>query len=255
MSEHTPAITPVRCPAKDCHWAAYGIPDQYTEARMWHLAAHRAEEHGKPLTAEQVAYGKAKGYRLPETQGEGPGHVPAPLTPERLAEIRARRAAVPDTPWGSYRDLDGRYTVQAGAYVTPAEGFASSGVVAHIAGDTDAQRHHRAEFIAYAPRDIDDLLAALEAAQARVAELEQIEANARKLVSGWLRASAEHFSISNLDAVKHRPLFAGIQDGRANQYSDCANELRDVLDGEDPDGWTFKVGINVAPAAEAGEQR
>lgn len=94
-------------------------------------------------------------------------NTPTPQAPEREAEIRARRDAITDAPWGSYRDLDGRYTVQAGAYITPTEGFASSGDVAHIDGDTDAQRHHRAEFIAYAPRDIDDLLTALDAERER----------------------------------------------------------------------------------------
>lgn len=87
-------------------------------------------------------------------------------------------------------------------------------------------------------------------AEAEVERLRAVEANARKLVSAWLRASAEHISISNLDAVRDTPLMAGMQDGRANQYSDCANELRDVLDGEDPDGFEFGVSVQVTAESE-----
>lgn len=102
------------------------------------------------------------------------------------------------------------------------------------------------------------LVQALEAAgllqspetAAEVERLRAVEANARKLVSAWLRASAEHISISNLDAVRDTPLMAGMQDGRANQYSDCANELRDVLDGEDPDGFEFGVSVQVTAESE-----
>lgn len=82
-------------------------------------------------------------------------------------------------------------------------------------------------------------------AEARVAELESIVANARKLVSAWLQTAGEHFSISTIDAVKTTPLIAGMQEGRATQYSDCANELRDVLDGEDPDTWEHGVTVEV----------
>ncbi|WP_416520070.1 hypothetical protein [Streptomyces achromogenes] len=84
-------------------------------------------------------------------------------------------------------------------------------------------------------------------AEARVAELEAIVANAHKLVSGWLRSAGEHFSVSTIDTVKNDPLMAGMQEGRANQYSDCANELKDVLAGEDPDTWEHGVSVQVAP--------
>ena len=46
-----------------------------------------------------------------------------PMGPERLAEIRAARAALNDTPWGAARDLAGSYTVQAGALVTDATSY------------------------------------------------------------------------------------------------------------------------------------
>lgn len=95
------------------------------------------------------------------------------------------------------------------------------------------------------PASVEQMSEDVRILRARVVELEVIAANARKLVSGWLRASAEHVSASHLDAVRDEPLIAGMQEGSANQYSDCANELRDVLDGEDPDGWTFTVGTKI----------
>ena len=84
------------------------------------------------------------------------------LSPEREQEIRDRRAAIVDTPWGSRRDLEGQYTVQADAFVTFEDGFASSGDVASIIGDTESERYRRAGFVARAPRDIDALLAEIE---------------------------------------------------------------------------------------------
>jgi len=99
---------------------------------------------------------------------------------------------------------------------------------------------------------VTELEAEVERQAREIERLTAVEANARKLVSEWLSTAAEHISVSHLDAVRDEPLFAGMQEGRANQYSDCANELRDVLDGEDPDGWTFRVAIEVASAG-AGE--
>ncbi|MET9445438.1 hypothetical protein [Streptomyces sp. NPDC006610] len=58
-------ITPIHCPVSGCFWSAHGIPDQYTEARAWHLAAHRADEHGEPLTDEQIAYATKAGHVIP----------------------------------------------------------------------------------------------------------------------------------------------------------------------------------------------
>lgn len=92
----------------------------------------------------------------------------APLTPEREAEIRARRGHITDAPWGSRGDGEGGNTVQAGAFVTFTEGFASSGDVAHIVADTAEQNYRRATFIARAPHDIDDLLAELDRLRAEL---------------------------------------------------------------------------------------
>jgi hypothetical protein len=63
---------------------------------------------------------------------------------DREQEIRDRRAAVPDAPWGVYRSLEGQYTVQAGTYVTLPEGFASTGDVAIVLGDDEESRYRRA---------------------------------------------------------------------------------------------------------------
>lgn len=93
---------------------------------------------------------------------------------------------------------------------------------------------------------VEQLTQDVRSLRERVAELESIVANAEKLIHGWTKSYAEHVSISHLDMVRDQPLMAGMQEGRANQYSDCANELRDVLDGEDPDGWEFGVGVEVA---------
>lgn len=81
---------------------------------------------------------------------------------EREVEIRERRAHIANSPWGSSRDLDGRYTVQAGTYLTLTDGFASTGTVAHIDGSSEEERYHRADFIARAPGDIDTLLAEID---------------------------------------------------------------------------------------------
>lgn len=169
------SITPVRCPAKGCPWAAHGIPDKYTEARAWHLAAHRAEEHGKPLTAEQIAYGQSKGYRMPETQD---ATTPAPLSPEREAEWRAYADAATDGPWGTHRDLRGTYTIHTRPRITPT-GLESDGHIATLAnGGTDAETYATARLMAAAPEAVRALLAELDEARVWAGVLEQQAATA-----------------------------------------------------------------------------
>ncbi|GGW50004.1 hypothetical protein [Streptomyces griseoloalbus] len=126
-------ITPIHCPDSGCFWSAHGIPDQYTEARDWHLAAHRAEEHGEPLTEEQIAYATRAGHVIPGTAkttaaavaalGALPvpvGDQPQPLDDQRLAEITARtpERAAALTAWlnqfapvGGQRALENAETV------------------------------------------------------------------------------------------------------------------------------------------------
>jgi hypothetical protein len=95
-------ITPIHCPDSDCYWAAHGIPDQYTEARAWHLAAHRADEHGEPLTDEQIAYATKAGHVIPGTARTTAaavaalGALPVPVGDTRLAEALAAYEGHPD---------------------------------------------------------------------------------------------------------------------------------------------------------------
>jgi len=63
--------------------------------------------------------------------------------------------------------------VQAGAYITLTDGFASSGDVARVLGDDGAQRYARSKFIGRAPRDIDDLFALVDQLRAERDALKQ----------------------------------------------------------------------------------
>lgn len=102
------------------------------------------------------------------------------------------------------------------------------------------------------PVTVEQLTEDVRSLRKRVAELESIVANAEKLVHGWTKSYADHVTISHLDILRDQPLMAGMQDGRANQYSDCANELRDVLDGEDPDDWDFGIAVEITSTATTG---
>lgn len=85
----------------------------------------------------------------------------------RLAEIRARDVAATKGPWGSHRDLDGVYTIQARPR-SDAYGMTSDGDIATLAsGRTDAEGYANASFIAHARKDVPFLLD-------RVAELEAL---------------------------------------------------------------------------------
>jgi hypothetical protein len=87
-------------------------------------------------------------------------------------------------------------------------------------------------------------------AEARVAELEAQLANARKLVDGWRQASDEHAKFAQSKVMDEHPGMADKQDGRSNQLADCANELADVLDGENPDEWEYGIGLDVTEAGD-----
>ncbi|MFG7942933.1 hypothetical protein [Streptomyces cacaoi] len=122
-----------------------------------------------------------------------------PPTEQQLAEIRARREAITDTPWGSYRDLGGEYTVEAEAKVTLDEGFSSTGLVARVLGDTDEQRYRRADFISQAPYDIDRLHNEIDRLRAEMGRWraqrnqlaqanEALHTRVEEARSGWLAA-------------------------------------------------------------------
>lgn len=75
-------------------------------------------------------------------------------------------------------------------------------------------------------------------------------ANAQKLVDGWKQASQEHAAFAQSKAMDEMPGMADKQDGRSNQLADCANELADVLNGEDPDEWEYGIGMDVTEASD-----
>lgn len=87
-------------------------------------------------------------------------------------------------------------------------------------------------------------------AEARVAELETQLANARKLVDGWKQASEEHAKFAGSKVMDEHPGMADKQTGRSDQLADCANELDDVLSGEDPDEWEYGIGLDVTEAGD-----
>lgn len=88
----------------------------------------------------------------------------------------------------------------------------------------------------------------------RVAELEAAlattKAAAQKLVDGWKQASGEHAVFAKSEALSEYPGMADKQEGRSLQLLDCADELADVLKGEDPDDWEHGIGMDVADRDE-----
>lgn len=82
-----------------------------------------------------------------------------PLTDQQLDQIAARLQAATPGPWGSHRDLNGTYTIQARPQSTR-HGFDTDGDIATLAaGRTDAESYANARFIAHAPQDVETLLA------------------------------------------------------------------------------------------------
>ncbi|MDJ0342189.1 hypothetical protein QMK19_03185 [Streptomyces sp. H10-C2] len=82
------------------------------------------------------------------------------------------------------------------------------------------------------------------------AEVADFRANATKLVDGWRTASGEHLEFSKSKVMDETPGMADKQRGRSDQLADCANELADVLNGDDPDGWEHGVGLDVTDAGD-----
>ncbi|MGW3383289.1 hypothetical protein ACWDCO_24275 [Streptomyces albogriseolus] len=87
-------------------------------------------------------------------------------------------------------------------------------------------------------------------AEARIADLEARLANAQKLVEGWKQASEEHSRFAQSKVMAETPGMADKQEGRANQLIDCATELADVLNGDDPDEWAYGIGLDVTETDE-----
>ncbi|MFE1109657.1 hypothetical protein ACFW5U_27740 [Streptomyces rochei] len=107
----------------------------------------------------------------------------ARLSPEREAEIAARAEAATPGPWGTYRDLDAVYTIQARPRTTR-DGMENDGDIATLAvGRSDAEGYANARFAAHAREDVPTLLAELAAVRA---ERDQAREAA-------LREAADHF--------------------------------------------------------------
>ena len=79
--------------------------------------------------------------------------------PIDLDAIQARANAATPGPWGSHRDLNAVYTVQARPRTTR-DGMENDGAIATLAaGRTDAESYANARFIAAAREDVDALVA------------------------------------------------------------------------------------------------
>ncbi|MFE9337703.1 hypothetical protein [Streptomyces sp. NPDC007063] len=166
-----------------------------------------------------------------------------PLTPERLAEARALLRYESSISFHSARAKESMLLLLAEAEeVAPlrAELEGTRVTITELTAARDAATAE-AESLRSQLADAYGITAAewmqtqqqlITTLMARVAELEDVERNARALSSKWGRAYADHVSASHLDALKTDPHAAGIRDGQAIQYSDCANELDDVLAGE-----------------------
>ncbi|MGQ3551758.1 hypothetical protein [Streptomyces rochei] len=90
----------------------------------------------------------------------------ARLSPEREAEIAARAEAATPGPWGTHRDLDAVYTIQARPRTTR-DGMENDGDIATLAvGRLDAEGYANARFAAHAREDVPALLAELAAVRA-----------------------------------------------------------------------------------------
>ncbi|MGA5670024.1 hypothetical protein ACPCTG_31655 [Streptomyces pseudogriseolus] len=88
------------------------------------------------------------------------------LTPAREAEMQQRVDAATPGPWGSHRDLNAVYTVQARPRTTR-NGMENDGDIATLATDrSDAESYANARFIAHAREDVRVLLAELSAVRA-----------------------------------------------------------------------------------------
>jgi hypothetical protein len=192
--------------------------------------------------------------------------VNGPLSEQQLVEIAARAEAATRGPWGIYDDIAGRMDIAADLKET-GYGYSCRRGIAQvdeepIDNDPDhadwdetadlAQCIADATFIANAREDVPALLA-------EVKRLHAVERHAQKLVDGWKQASDEHAAVAKSGAMADMPGMSDKQEGRSLQLLDCADELADVLKGEDPDDWEYGIGLDVIDrnerSAEAGEQR
>jgi hypothetical protein len=212
------SISPIHCPDSGCYWAAFGIPDKYTEARAWHLAAHRAEEHDEPLTPEQLAYAARVGHVIPgaalttaaavAAQGALPvpvGDQPQPLDDTRLAEIATRVEGATPGPWGVYES--GSMIDVAADLKETGCGYRARREICRLEDEPlDNDPTHRewtaeedwaqvqadAEFIAHAATDVPALLAEVQRLKAELASAREDTAFLERNTLPELRRTVEH---------------------------------------------------------------
>lgn len=108
-----------------------------------------------------------------------------PITDAQLDEIDARHNAATPGPWGSHRDLDGVYTIQARPRVTCA-GMETDGDIATLAaGRTDAESYANARFIGHAREDVPALLAEVRRLRAQLDAVTGLCDAAEKQAARW----------------------------------------------------------------------
>jgi hypothetical protein len=73
----------------------------------------------------------------------------------------------------------------------------------------------------------------------------ELATRAQKLVDGWKQASGDHARYAKSRVMDEMPGMADRQEGRSLSLLDCADELADVLKGDDPDDWEHGVGMDV----------
>ncbi len=82
-----------------------------------------------------------------------------PDTDHQLAEIEARHTAATPGPWGTHRDLNGTYTIQARPRTTTTGMNTDGDIATRTADRTDTESYANARFIAHAPADVAALIA------------------------------------------------------------------------------------------------
>lgn len=127
--------------------------------------------------------------------------TPNSLSPDRLAEIREREQAATSGPWGTRRDLNGVYTVEARPRIAFGY-FETDGDVASLAG-SDETAYHNGQFIARSREDVHLLLAEVERADRRTDLLMQKLARFnREVKTLTARAETAEAKVRRAETVK-----------------------------------------------------
>ncbi len=106
------------------------------------------------------------------------------LTDQQLDQIAARAQAATPGLWGSYRDLDGVYTIQARPRISR-HGQETDGDIATLAaGRSESESYANARFIAHAREDVPALLAEVRRLRAEVADAARESSSALSRIFG-----------------------------------------------------------------------